>query len=167
MKSTISLTVDDLIAAQKLHLRPRKAFLFLLAPLVVIVAALALFGVVNAFLRDSSDKSWWWAIGLLAYFGLLYYRIVYSSARTQFKQSKKLSVPFELEFTDESYRTRADWGSSEMKYTEFHKWRFNETVILLYHSDKLFQMIPRRAFPSDDDRNRVLENIRNKAGQPK
>ena len=155
-----------MIDAKKLSIRPKKIYIIFLTFLLVIMFLFMVLGVFNAATQKKADYSWLWAIGLAAYFGLIYYRIVYSSAKKQFKQSKKLSEPFEIEIVEDSIRTKASFGEGELKFTDFHKWKSDKKMILLYHSDALFQMIPTRAFASEAERLDVIAKIQKHAGNP-
>ena len=166
MKSTITLTVYDLIEAKKLSIRPRKPFLIVLCILLALTGCFLVFGVYTAATQNSSDKSWIWALGGILYLGFLYYLIVYDSAKKQFKQSKKLSEPFEIEITQDSLKTKASYGEAELKFTDYHKWKFNEQMILLYQSDALFQIIPSRAFSSEEERQLAISQIQEHCGSP-
>ena len=166
MKNTVTLTVKDLIAAKKLSLRSKKTYIVFLTFLLVIMFLYIFLGVFTAATQKSPDYSWLWAIGLTAYFGLIYYYIVYASAKKQFKQNKRLSEPFEIEITEDSIRTKASYGESELKFTDFHKWKSDKKMILLYHSDAFSQIIPTRAFTSEAERLNILEKIQNHAGNP-
>ena len=166
MKNTVTLTVQDLIVAKKLSLRPKKIYIVFLTFLLAVMFLFIVFGVFTSPTQKKPDYSWLWAIGLTAYFGLIYYYIVYASAKKQFKQNKKLSEPFEIEITEDSIRTKASHGESELKFTDFHKWKSDNKMILLYHSDALFQIIPTRAFTSEAERLDIIEKIKNHAGNP-
>lgn len=166
MKTTVTLTVQDLIDAKKLSIRPKKIYLAIIAPLLVLVLFFLGYGIYNATTRDNPDLSWLWTVGIATYFGLIYYLVVYHSAKKQFRQNKRLSEAFELEITEDGFRTKASFGESEIKFRDFYKWKFNDKTVLLYHSDVLFQMIPTRAFLNESERLDVIGKIRKHAGSP-
>ena len=165
MKSIVTLTLNDLIEAKKLSIRPRKAYLITLFLLLVPTLSFLIFGIFHSITQESSDYTWIWLLGFILYFSFLYYSIVYVSAKRQFKQNKKLSEPIEIEITEDSFRTKASYGNSELKFTDFHKWKFNKKIILMYHSDALFQVIPSRIFSNEEERLAVISSIQEHCGK--
>jgi hypothetical protein len=67
-------------------------------------------------------------------------------ARKNFAQQKELSLPFEVEFTEAGLNFSNDLGNSTRPWTYFTKWKENEEIMLLYQSNALVTMIPKRLF---------------------
>jgi hypothetical protein len=86
--------------------------------------------------------------------GLLTYaliRFVYApwKARRVFRQQKSLQRPFEVTWSDKGLTSRDANGEYTTPWPDYTKWKENSRVFLLYHSDVLFQMVPKRAFPDE------------------
>lgn len=61
-----------------------------------------------------------------------------------FKQQKDLSAPFVIELTDETSSSHNEFGEGCLPWGTFVKWEENEKLLLLYRSDVLFHMLPKR-----------------------
>jgi len=69
-----------------------------------------------------------------------------------------------MEITDDgviiSSPNRGEW---KVSWAEAHKWKSNDKIILVYLSDRMFRMFPRRWFASDADfqdlKNLLLKTI--------
>jgi hypothetical protein len=84
---------------------------------------------------------------LMALFFPLYrYVILPGRIKKIFFQQKELSSPFEMEFTDTSMAVSNEFGSSNRPWGHFTKWKENKEVLMLYHSDVLYTIIPKRVF---------------------
>jgi len=86
--------------------------------------------------------------GLVAYTLI---RFVYApwKARRIFRQQKSLQRPFELSWADTGLTSRDANGEYTTPWPDYTKWKEDSRVFLLYHSDALFQMVPKRSFPDD------------------
>ena len=98
------------------------------------------------------------------------YRYVFLPNRVKkiFMQQKELSSPIEFEFTETGLHTSNEFGNSTRPWSYFIKWKENKELIMLYHSDVLFNMIPKRFFTDPQQIETVksyLEN--NKVPKPK
>lgn len=99
---------------------------------------------------------------MLAY---LVMRIVYIpwKARRVFRQQKSYHCSFELCWYDAGFAARDSNGQYTTPWSDFIKWQEHGRLFLLYHSDLLFHMVPKRAFPSENSlsepRSRVQKNI--------
>jgi hypothetical protein len=142
------LTAQDHADSQRLHLGFRAHFIFGATTLAVIVLVLCLTG-------DPFNKQSWafagciWLIGLSVFFPTLSWGTVKRSAKI-FAQQKGLQLAHEIEITDDEIITssagRGEWKTPS---NEYHKWKGNERLVLVYVSDRLFRMFPRRWFASD------------------
>ncbi len=77
-----------------------------------------------------------------------------------FGQQKSLAGPFDMEFSDEGFQSTSEHGSSRLPWTDFVKWKENKDVILLYRTDLMFHVLPKRLFPSEVDIDYVREKLR-------
>lgn len=83
--------------------------------------------------------------------GLLYavvlanrYLLLPWRARRIFAQQKELHEPFAMEITSEGVRTENAFVTSRRPWDFYVRWRENERLLMLYHSDARFSMIPKR-----------------------
>lgn len=67
-------------------------------------------------------------------------------ARRLFAQQKNLQRPLTFHWDDSGLAWSSENGSGKTAWSDYLKRRQNDRVVLLYHSDAMFQMLPRRAF---------------------
>jgi hypothetical protein len=137
-----TVTVDDYIAAHRLHHRRRTKILYL-----VWVAVLTI-GIVIAFF---SGRMWapiiilgglgallgqWWddRIGLP------------NKVRKLYGQFKGISEPREISWTPEFVESRSPNGQGKRKWSDYVRFRENDEVLLLYITDQLWEAFPKRCF---------------------
>jgi hypothetical protein len=84
--------------------------------------------------------------------GIGLYRYVFLPWRVKkmFFQQKELSLPFEMEITETGLVASNEIGNSNRPWANFRKWKEDQNLLLLYHSDLLFSMIPKRVFTSPE-----------------
>ena len=87
-------------------------------------------------------------------------------ARKNFVKQKELSLPFELEFTEAGMNFSNDLGNSTRPWAYFTKWKENEEIMLLYQSDALVTMIPKRLF-ADPQQIETVQALLEKNAVPK
>ena len=144
------LTAQDYADAQRLHLGFRVHY---------IVGTMALAGIVLAFWLSGdpfSFQSWvfigrLWLICLLTFFLIVSWGTVKRSAKI-FAQQKDLQRTYDVGITDD-HLIMGSTGRGEWKipWDDFHKWKMSQKLVLVYPSDRLFRMFPRRWFASDDE----------------
>jgi hypothetical protein len=142
------LEEQDYLSAQALHRRwtKRKAMIALLA----LVGA----GILSAIL---------WYLGIWVVAGGLIGGLVggaigdsivrygYMPWKTKrvFRQQKSLQHEFVLSWTADGVHTKNAKGEYSSAWSDFVGWRENDRLFLLYISDIMFYMIPKRAFSSE------------------
>jgi hypothetical protein len=134
----------DLKAAQALHARSGRLVTWLGYVMLGVMLLIFIGGIVLALL---GSLPWLTALipafilGFLALFQ--FYLKPYQITRS-YDQHKELSSPFELELTDEGYSITNSYGSGKIPWKDFAKWKEDQKVILLYRTDNMFNMVPRR-----------------------
>jgi hypothetical protein len=143
-------TTADLISATWIHLRPRRS----LGILGVVVILLSLVAVYLAFFGQySAHPGWsrWILVAALLYLALaLGLGIPYRSHRT-YQQRKDLQRPCSFSPSDSGLLFSTEGASGTKPWSDYLKWKEGRDTILLYMSDNLYQMIPKRFFASEKD----------------
>lgn len=86
---------------------------------------------------------------LLLIVGLCYY-----TARTSLKSSPGLSAPQHFTFSESGVDFKSAKASSHFDWDMLHAVKETSRVYLLYHSKLVYNMVPKRAFRSEGDRER-------------
>ena len=96
---------------------------------------------------------------LLVLGAVLFYRYYFLPRQVKkiFFQQKDLSAPFELEINAEGLKASNEFGSSLRPWSHFIRWKENNELFLLYHSDVMYSIVPKR-FLTDPGQ---IETIRN------
>ncbi len=169
----VQLTLADLQAAQRLHMRA--ASLRTLVYFAVFIAVVGAYFSWSAPRHTPTDMfAAFVTVGLvgtafLAALNLLSRWIVLPiRARRIFQQQKNLQRPYRVSWDAEGVQTSSANGNSKIPWMEFLKWRESAQLFLLYRSDVLFQMYPKRCFTPaqvDDFRSLAKRNIAEIAGR--
>lgn len=83
---------------------------------------------------------------ILAIFPLYRYVILPNRIKKIYAQQKELHSPFEIEFTDTAMIFSNEFGNATRPWNHFTKWKENNELILLYHSDVIYNTLPKRIF---------------------
>lgn len=108
--------------------------------------------------------------GSLACLALLYYALYYVwlpySAKKIYKQQRTMQEPFEVELNDVEIIETNSLGTSRLRWTDFHKYKLGRDMVLVYQSDPLFQIFPKRWF-SEDEYRKFRQILKGALGEPK
>ncbi len=135
MKTQFQLEFKDYLDVQQLRMRKSN-----LASALIIAAA-GLYGVVS--------PSWSIIFGTLFMAGaFLLSRFVILPERIQknYEQQKEIQAPIEMEITAEALKTSSQYGHAERPWSVFVRWDEDEDVLVIYHSDAMFTILPKRFF---------------------
>lgn len=150
----------DLKAAQDLHARTNKFARWMIIILVGVLTLFIITGIVFA-LRNSI--SWTFLIYPVFILGFLalyrYWLRPYQIART-YKQHKELASLFEMELTEDGYSIKNDYGSGKIPWKDFAKWKEDSRIILLYRTDNMFNMVPKRLLADETQAQYVIEQLK-------
>ncbi|MEM1253981.1 MAG: YcxB family protein [Cyanobacteria bacterium P01_H01_bin.21] len=149
------LKPEDYIQATRLHMR--QTWLKYLA-LLVLGLYLAIF--IHLIVTGSSlalmiERLLPFSILVLTY-GVIYFVIQPWNARRIFSQQKTLQAEYEMVISPDTITSTTKNGYVEMPLSDFHKYKVGKDLILVYQSQALFHMFPRRFFASDEDYNTFL-----------
>jgi len=145
-----NLLPEDYVHAQYLHLRPRRTFKILgfLILIAVTWAAWYMFfgGGSNV---PGATKLMLPAAGIYLLFFFFAY-IPWKTRRT-YRQQKSLQREFRICFGDAGLSAENEIGNATTPWSDYTKWKENEHLFLLYVSDPVYHMIPKRLFNDSDD----------------
>ena len=73
-------------------------------------------------------------------------------------------MPARLQITDTGVTASNSFGQGTYPWSHFHKWKEGKSLLLVYYSDVLFIIVPKRCFDRQEDldrfRNLLLTNVR-------
>jgi YcxB-like protein len=160
------LTPEDYIKALYLNMRPSPWLKY------VGIAALAFCLVMLVSAAFSSNRY----IGGFRTFvpmlgiGLFYVFILFYSiprnARRIFSQQKTLQVEYKTVISPEVIETTSENGSMRMNLSDFHKYKVSKDLVLLYQSQAIFHMFPRRFFATEEDFELFISYLEDHLGSP-
>jgi len=144
------IAVDDLMAASRVHARPRRSF----AVLGILLLGLAVFVVADSFLRHGqslTDPMLWILPGSLAYLAFMAFVWAPKRVRQSYRQRKDFQHEISMLITSAGIETRTEQGHVVKPWSDYLKWKEGNSIFLLYLSDHLFQMIPKHFFAANED----------------
>lgn len=158
------LKPEDYIKAQYLHMRPSPWLKYLCIALLSLYLVLL---VASSFRLGSLDSDSYPIFGLI--FGLILYLYVVIpwNTRRMFSQQKTLQVEHEILISPEMIEITSEHGTTRMRLSEFHTYKVGKDLILLYHSQALFHMFPRRFFALEEDFETFLSYLEANLGSQK
>jgi len=163
MNLTIQLTPEDYIKANLVHMRPRPVIKwvgYFMLLLVVIVLGLSIYEAI-AHQKSFSDSIW--IIAALAYLAFLFGFLRPRRIRKIFRQQESLHMPYSFTVADDAVLTKSENGEARLAWDYFSKWKEGKDLFLLYQSDVMFHMVPKRCFASPEEmtqfRKLLLEKI--------
>ncbi len=87
--------------------------------------------------------------------------------RRLYDQQKGLREQFTADFSVEGVHTRTATGESRQPWDYFHKWISADDMVLLFESDALMQILPRRAFATQADYDALRDLLTRRLGPAK
>lgn len=150
--ATFELEAGDLVYAQRLYfwetLRGARALARLF--FIWICTVFILWMVLNAW-GEVVDNAMGVAIVAMvvgslfvAMPGLVVYTAGWRTARKTLTQQKTLQKPLHVSWDDENISLKNDFGESRFKWTDIFKIRQDDRIILLYESERIYRLIPKR-----------------------
>ena len=143
------LTPGDALAAARLHHRGHVGSRFCLA-VIGFFASLA-GGGIYALMQPSVGALGWVALVIIEvivglYAVLLVRHAVYPGivVRRMFREQRNVRHTYMLSWSDRSYVLRGPTGHLDIPWSDYGRWREDKRVLLLYHSSKLYQIVPKR-----------------------
>lgn len=141
----LDYVAEDYVSAAKLHgLWSKRRLLTVVG--IAIAAGVALLVLHPRWPAVAAAGVLGGAIGLLACYALSWSFYLPWKARRMFGQQKSLHETYELEWDEQGLSVHGRLAQSTTPWDAYLKKKENERIVLLYQSDLLFQMLPKRAF---------------------
>jgi len=153
----VQLDADDYVSAQALHCRwTRKA---ILAHGVAVGAGvlLVLIGGQYGYIIGAGLIGGAVGGGVVREFNRRF--ILPRRARKLFAQQKNLQRPLRFGWDEQGLAWVNESGSGKTAWSDYLKWRENDRVFLLYLSDAMFQMLPKRAFADSERLHSFMDSL--------
>lgn len=144
-----TISFSDYLAAQWLHIRPRRW----LAIVGVVLLVLVIWALWWTFIRSNHhrhDSGDWVFLAAIAYLMLLPLIVWYKSRRT-YRQRRDLHRPLSFSVLDAGLETQTEHSHGMKPWSDYHRWKEGKAIFLLYISDNFFQLIPKHLFANDAD----------------
>lgn len=150
LRLEVKITARDYVEANFLHAGHRARLVYALATMFILVVMRCLEG------NFTDGFLWLLTLGLGVLSSGVFWIIwpVTVSRRTAriYAQTKEFHWPYVFEITDDGVAISSPGhGEWRIPWTDAHKWKSNDKIILVYVSDRMFRMFPRRWFASDAD----------------
>jgi hypothetical protein len=145
--TTFQLEPDDYVAANRLHTRmiwrrPRS-----LASFAFLIPAYAGFLYLSWHAQPDTGLAIFISfvvICAIAFPPLSYLLYLPYKTRKVFHEQKNLHYPMTMSWSDAGFKVENQQGSAVTPWQDFFKWGEDSRILLLYHSSRLFYMLPRR-----------------------
>jgi len=149
MKIHCQITPEDYLRALYLHIRPRP----LLKWLGILGALNVVWVNIQLMLHPHKNEDAWiyyWLLGVIVFIIWKYAIALPKKTRRIYRQQKMLQTPYEAEITEESYEGESHCGKGKMAWKDFHKYKTGKDIVIVYQSDALFNMFPKRWFSDEE-----------------
>ena len=160
----IQLTPEDYIQAIFVHMRPRPVLKWA----GYSVLSLAAIVIVISFYFAFADRKGFFIpiflIAMLAYLAFLFLYIQPRRVRKIFWQQKALQIPYSYSVANEAMVVKSDISDEKLPWDYFIKWKEGKKLFVIYHSDVMFRMFPKRCFTSPEEMTQFRQLLQTKLG---
>ena len=159
-------TVEDYLQAMRLHMRLRSWQKYLLIAIVSLSLVRIIPLMTGASLGDVIQ-----ALMPLGLFGIacvvIYVVLPRQKVKRTFSQQKSLQRAYKTVVSPDTITTTSELGQVAMPISDYHQYKVGKDCLLLYTSQSLFNMFPRRFFASDEEFDTFIAYLELHLGQPK
>ncbi|CAN5707253.1 hypothetical protein BH09VER1_BH09VER1_43850 [soil metagenome] len=149
MKIQAQLTPDDFVAGHYLHVgRYRMLGLPFATIFVVLLLGYAIYAGPNG-PAGSRFLPVFYLVFALTLAGCVFYSRP-RKTRRKFEMGGSLPEPFEIELTPERFVSRYPVDGVDLPWTAFRKFKATADLTIVYQSDNLFHVFPRRWFTDEE-----------------
>lgn len=154
MTNSINITADDVVAAQRLHTTPtrRRMFVMFLLGSVSLVAWYA-----SGLRALSAVAGGFIGVGVVQALTLWLY-LPYRARRT-YRQQKNLQRSHQFSWDDQAIFFHSEDYEGKIRWSDLLKAREDHSMLLLYQSDALFHLFPKRSFSSPEQFNEFRSHV--------
>ncbi len=158
------IAANDLVEANRIHLRGKLAWLLLFFSIGLI--AVWVYVILSKPMGLGTDLLLGLlvivvgALGGLGGYALQYFLIVPISAGISYRQQRSLRRSFNLSWNEDGVATTSASATGLMPWSDYRKWLEGKNLFLLYHSNRLYQLVPKRAFVDQEGVTRFREELR-------
>jgi len=157
----VQITAEEYTAAVQYQsgfkVPPTASFYFLLA----LCAVAMIFGSVTLSQRGAPIYYAIFPVAVFAGILLFGYALLPRRARILYNQQRELHEPMQIEITQEAVRFETSSGTSTRQWASFVKWGETPHNILLYQSDALLNVLPKKALPEPNAPNEIRSYLKN------
>jgi hypothetical protein len=146
-----TISPSDYKRAIWVHMRPRRFLACVGAFLVVL--GLVILGITSYHLVTTGGDLKF-VLGLGGGLGVLclwFFVLLPRQLSRIYRQQKLLHEELIVEISDVHLMMKSPHGQGTLPWEVFHKWKADKQMVLVYQSDVMFHIFPRRAFPSLED----------------
>jgi hypothetical protein len=165
VRITTQLTVKDYLAAQRLHFRPKPILRWVLIALGALFVGVIFQQVLMVAQGRALGRYWWMLPAGLAYGALLFYVVLPWRVSKLFRAQPSMGEPTETTFNDEGLLLQTPRGQLRFKWAALKRWKKNKHYILVYHSNVLFHIFPRRSFQRPEEFDELAALLGKNLGQ--
>lgn len=161
----IQILPEDYLAGVRLNMRPRKTW----AIAAIALLATGAVGVGSFRWRAVTGEMGWPELivaALVAWLVLWLWVFLPRQVRKLYLQQRSLQEPFEAAFDAAGMRFNNARGDATLPWTDVHKWRESKRLFLIYQSDALFHLLPKRCFGSEAEQKDLRELLLAQVGPP-
>lgn len=161
----IRILPEDYLAGVRLNMRPRKAWAIAGIALLAVMAA----GAAILLWKVVVGEGDWLDLifpAAVAWLALWYWAFIPRQVRKLYSQQRSLQEPFDAAFDTAGMRVNNERGDAMLPWTDVHKWRESKRLFLIYQSDALFHLLPKRCFESEAEQKGLRELLLAQVGPP-
>lgn len=162
----VRLTVQDFLAAQRLHFRPKPAVrwaIYLMGTAVAIMLMTEVWAMVRG---ERLPRGWWLLPAGLAYGAFLFFILLPWRVARIFKQNPALALATRTTIDESGLLLDSSRGQLRFGWPMIKRWKASGEIILIYHSSSHFHIFPKRCFGPPGDFDRLRELLRTHLGAP-
>ncbi|QLC21645.1 YcxB family protein [Parasphingopyxis sp. CP4] len=150
------LTEDDGVDANRLYfrrqmLRHGRIAAWLVGAIVLLLLILIVLGNGPDLVSDPLLRSLVGAVVILIVliFAIYWFWLPWQ-ARKLFRQTKLLQGEITALWTSTTITYSGEWGSTEIAWSDYHRWMENERLIVLFQSDAVYNIVPKAVIARDE-----------------
>jgi len=141
---------SDYLRAQYLHLRPRPAWVCAGIGIVALGLAILAAALARTLAGDPPPRFPYLLLVSLGYLGLYFCVFVPWRAHALYRRQTGAESSFRILADSDGLVVSSELGELRLPWTVLRKWKESASLFLIYRSDSLFHLVPKRLFSSSD-----------------